>query len=120
MTAATQTIGHRPESRADGRFRCPVARDGATLVLTPRGDIDIAALPVLAAAQRGLAIPGLRSVRLEMGQVPFMDSAALHLLGELRHRCRVRGLDLRVTGLRPQHHRLLAVADRAGVVPAAA
>jgi anti-anti-sigma factor len=119
MTAATQTIGPRPGPRADQHFRCPVARDGATLVLIPRGDIDNAALPVLAAAQRGLVIPGLRAVRLEMGQVPFIDSAALHLLGELRHRCRARGLDLQVTGLRPQHHRLLAVADRAGVVPAA-
>ncbi|MEU6854418.1 STAS domain-containing protein [Actinacidiphila alni] len=84
--------------------------DDGILALRPRGDIDIAARPVLTHAQLALR-PGLRGVHLDFDAVPFMDTTVLRFLSSLHARCTAFAVPLRITGLRPQHHRLLTLAE---------
>ncbi|WP_377270528.1 STAS domain-containing protein [Peterkaempfera sp. SMS 1(5)a] len=62
-----------------------VDQSGGLTVLTLVGDIDHDARPLLDALLGRLPDPVGR-VRVEMGGVPFMDSAGLHFLVELRRR----------------------------------
>ncbi|MFI7388493.1 STAS domain-containing protein [Streptomyces sp. NPDC049813] len=87
------------------------AIDGDTAVITPRGEIDFAALPGLLAAPRRLPRTVARVVS-DLHQVTFMDIAGLHLLAGQRDDCRRSRRTLTVTGLGRQAEHLLLLAQR--------
>ncbi|MEC4016427.1 STAS domain-containing protein [Streptomyces sp. H27-D2] len=86
-------------------FTCPATLSDGVLVLSPRGEIDIAALPALDAARTEIDARAT-AVCLDLSGVPFMDTAALHFLGPVQDHCASLGVPLRVSGLRSQHLRL--------------
>ncbi|MFF7158170.1 STAS domain-containing protein [Streptomyces sp. NPDC008139] len=96
---------------ATAPFTCPTALgDDGTLTLRPCGDIDLEAHAALTRAQLALR-PGLRGVHLDFDAVPFMDTTALRFLSSLHARCTAFALPLHITGLRPQHRRMLSLSD---------
>lgn len=98
-------------------FRCPVAVERDILVITPMGEIDFAARPLLCEVLR-LVGPGIARVSLDLSGVSFMDSSGISFLSALQEICRLVGAGLDITGLRPRHRWLLSLT---GVcLPAAA
>ncbi|MDT0447073.1 STAS domain-containing protein [Streptomyces johnsoniae] len=84
---------------------------GNTASISPHCDIDIHTLPQVEAAFAALP-PTVTDVTLDLADAPFMDIAGLHLLVGARRTALARHGTLTVTGLSPQPHRLLQVAQR--------
>ncbi|WP_395293050.1 STAS domain-containing protein [Kitasatospora hibisci] len=99
------------------RFHCDVWQEDGALALAPCGDLDIAALPVLAGPLCLVCPPVLR-VHLDLSATGFMDSSGLNFLTRLQNRCALAGARLEVTGLRPQHRQLLDLTGYRLFVPA--
>ena len=83
-----------------------VSRDYGTVVLHPHGALDFDSAPVLDRAAGQVQAP-FETLTVDMSQVPFIDSAGLHVLVTLRNRCEARQCHMAVTGLQPQGARLL-------------
>ena len=73
---------------------CTLTEIGTCIQLTARGELDIAALPVLRdAAARALLAAG-RVVLLDLCGAPFADSTVVHFAIELAARARKHGSEL--------------------------
>jgi len=73
---------------------CTLTEIGTCIQLTARGELDLAALPVLReAAARAPLAPG-RVVLLDLCDVPFADSTVVHFAIELDARARARESEL--------------------------
>lgn len=101
-----------PDDREAGRpepeLRFTVRRDGPTMVIALRGDVDLDAEPVLAvAADRLDGFEG--PVRVDLADVPYLDSTGVHFLVRLHRRCVEHGSDFTITGTRPLPARTLAM-----------
>ncbi|GAB2575793.1 hypothetical protein GCM10027168_05950 [Streptomyces capparidis] len=83
-----------------------VRNDGSTVVLQPHGEVDHDSVPALRAAVAGMPEP-LPPLAIDMSRVPFMDSAGIHALIDIRRRCLASGGGLTVVGLRAQPARLV-------------
>ena len=69
-----------------------VNRLGATALVQPRGELDLASIEKLRAALDGLGAP--RSLILDMRGLSFIDSTGLHLLAQLHERAQRDGFAL--------------------------
>lgn len=69
-----------------------VNRLGATALVQPSGELDLATTGKLRAALDGITAP--RSLVLDMRGVSFIDSTGLHLLAELHERAVREGFEL--------------------------
>ncbi|MER8029716.1 STAS domain-containing protein [Streptomyces bauhiniae] len=79
---------------------------GDSARVSPYGDIDFDSLVQLRACVSGLPATVI-AVEFDLGHVPFMDMAGLHLLGEAQGS---PGRAVTVAHLQPQPQRLLEMA----------
>lgn len=76
-----------------GDFEVLTNRDGATLVVSPRGEIDLATIDLVRAAVAGEQQPG-EAVVLDLREVGFMDTSGLRYVLELNDRAKQEGFGL--------------------------
>lgn len=91
------------------------SRDGTTLVVSVRGEVDIATAPLLRAVLDGLPLSRPRRVEVDLSGVTFLDSQGIGVLVAARRRLAAErvGFVLRSPS-RPATHALLAAGlDRA-------
>ncbi|MEV6686565.1 STAS domain-containing protein [Streptomyces sp. NPDC051130] len=93
-------------------FEITVERNGDTVLITPAGEIDLAAEAELEAVLD--SVPDRGAVVLDMSAVTFMDLTGLYFLLDLRRVADRRGSTLTATGWRRQPLRLLACTVGAG------
>lgn len=112
-TAPARHCAYRPQHATQlttpGGARAAATRvecvyDGGFLMLSPVGDLDLAAVPVFEDAARLIASgpPTLR-VTLDLGRVPFLDSSGADILRTLRFVCEQAGTAFHVIGERARH-----------------
>ena len=70
----------QPYPLPDGVFCCDVVRDGETASVRAIGDLDLDAVPVLAAEIAQLREAGCRHVIVDLRELSFLDSSGLRLL----------------------------------------
>ena len=78
-------------------IRAAVGPDGA--VLSPSGEVDAYATPVLLDAARAALASGQRNLTLDCEKVWFLDSAGLRAVGILREEVVAGGGALRLTNV---------------------
>ncbi|MBP0457881.1 STAS domain-containing protein [Streptomyces montanisoli] len=88
------------------------ARHARAVVLSPHGDLDFGALPLLCRALAEMPA-GTRDVTLDMRDVPFMDVAGVHLMEELRLFGLRRRASVETVGWQRQPLRVLRLNGRA-------
>jgi anti-anti-sigma factor len=76
-----------------GNFDVLTNRDGATLVVSPRGEIDLATVGLVRDAVAGEHQAG-EALRLDLRQVGFMDTSGLRYVLELNERAQREGFGL--------------------------
>lgn len=82
----------------------------ATAVLSVRGEVDLATAPTLREAARTLLAHGTSPVVVDLSEVPFMDSAGVHVLVEMLARLQAQNRRLAIACREhAQVHRLLAL-----------
>lgn len=84
--------------------------DGPHLVVSLSGEIDLSnvdALPDAIAAGLGSG----NSVRVDIGEVTFLDSSLLRALMLSRQRLAAGGIDIRVRNAQPQARRIFEMAN---------
>ena len=95
-------------------FRCDVERAGDDVVLIPRGEIDLASVPMLEATRREVRNGGFERVILDLSNVTFMDSTGLRLVLTWADAHERDGMQLRLVPGPPQVQRLFEVT---GMLP---
>lgn len=111
---------------APGNLDVVTEREGKTLVVRPRGEIDVATVDLLRDAVDAESAAG-DELMLDLREVAFMDTSGLRYVLELNDRCQRDGCALRlvrgpsavqrvfeVSGLEPR----LPFVDDAGSSPA--
>jgi anti-anti-sigma factor len=83
--------------------------DDNDLVITVRGEIDLANTDDLLQRLIVLAHPGSGSFALDLSQVGFMDCAGLRMLAAIDRHIQVRSGSLRITAASPEVARLFAL-----------
>jgi anti-sigma B factor antagonist len=85
-------------------------------VVTPAGDLDMLLAEHLEArAVRALdGAPALLTI--DMGQVPFCDSAGINALVRIHHECNRRRVPFRLTTLAPQVRTVLGITGVLGLL----
>jgi len=82
---------------------------GRWCVVRVSGEVDIQTSPVLEEQLQSLLDQGVSSIRVDLGDVSFLDSTGLSVLvGGLR-RCQSAGGDLRVVSPRPNVRKVLEI-----------
>jgi anti-anti-sigma factor len=76
-----------------GNFDVLTNRDGATLVVSPRGEIDLATVDLVRDAVAGEQQAG-EALVLDLRQVGFMDTSGLRYVLELNDRAKQEGFGL--------------------------
>ena len=61
-------------------FTCNVTPERDHVIVTPRGDMDMATVGMVEAELRRLRDSGFDHIVLDLGGLTFMDSSGLHLL----------------------------------------
>lgn len=93
-------------------FDCAITRAADTVVVSPSGDIDMKAAPELRQVlQRAVAVPEVRQIEVDMGQVTFLDSSGLGVLVASYRAAEERGISLRLRELRPMVRMVLEVTN---------
>ena len=86
-------------------------RDDDALVVVISGEIDMATAPnLLAVASSALAQVEVKSLRLDMSQVSFLDSSGLNVLVSLHADATERGKSVIVWKLQPGPRRTIELA----------
>jgi anti-anti-sigma factor len=86
------------------------------VVVTVRGELDVATNPLLRAALAELvAAPGVPCVVVDLGGVTFIDSAGVHALVEASRRLRGRGGELVLSGVKAGAFKVLDVCGLTSV-----
>ncbi|HEX2314623.1 MAG TPA: STAS domain-containing protein [Thermomonospora sp.] len=106
--------------RAPTEVTMPVPRRRGHTIVALHGDLDTAAAPALREHLVGVLRHSARLLTLDLGEVPFCDSAGLAVLLGTQRRAAVLGVTLRLAAPRPQVATLLRVTglDRALTVSA--
>jgi len=73
---------------------CTLTEIGTCIQLTARGELDLAALPMLREAAAGAPLAAGKVVVLDLCDAPFADSTVVHFALELDARARSRGSEL--------------------------
>jgi anti-anti-sigma factor len=89
-------------------IRTEAGPDGHVLRLS--GELDLASAGELDTAIAELCTDGARLIRLEMGELAFMDSTGLRSVLVGRELCAVNGCELLIGELSPQVQRLFEVS----------
>lgn len=85
------------------------SRDGTTLVVSVRGEVDIATAPLLRAVLEGLPQSRPRRVEVDLSEVTFLDSQGITCLVAGRRRFAAEGIGFALRSpSRPAAHALLA------------
>ncbi|MFP5369270.1 MAG: STAS domain-containing protein [Actinomycetes bacterium] len=87
-----------------------VFADRTDVVWQVTGDLDIVGARALRSVSTWLPDPG-RRLRVDIGDVPFMDCSGLSALIDLSRQARTRDVDVVITGARRQVLRLLTVTE---------
>ena len=91
-------------------FRCDVSFVDEHAVIAVRGELDLATGPeLLREVQATLVLP-LTAVTIDLAKVSFMDSSGIHVLLVARTSAMERGIELALTGVSKQGHRVLELA----------
>ena len=81
------------------------------------GDLDMSATFQLEPVLDRVLDSGARELVLDLGGVSFVDSSGLGLLIATHERARDAGVDMAVTGARPEVQRVFRIAGLDGVLP---
>lgn len=101
----------------EGRLGIDVRRGPEEVVLVVSGELDLATVPLLAAAMAGVLREGARPhVVLDLAGLDFMDAAGLGCITRTERRLSTRGGALVVRGPSPPARRLLELCDLDGLV----
>jgi len=87
-----------------------VERIGNAVVLTPKGDVDMAKSPVLRKAIAEAMKSGSGRLVLDLASVSYMDSSGLATLVEALQNSRKSGMPLLLCGLTPRVRSILEIA----------
>ena len=79
------------------------SRHDETVVVHLAGELDVSTAPVLQNALAGvIEDQGNLAVRLELGEMAFIDSTGLSILADALRRLRAKGGDLSLANIRPE------------------
>ena len=90
-------------------FSVEAQRHGSCVVINPAGELDIATGPALEYEARAAILEAgepLEAVRIELGEVTFLDLAGARVLVRCGELARARGARFRIEHARPQARRL--------------
>jgi anti-anti-sigma regulatory factor len=96
------------------RASCEVSELGTTVQITARGELDVAALPALRTAARGVDLSPGGVVVLDLCRATLVDTAVVEFVLGLHARATDRGCSL-VVVVRPNVRTLIARAGAEGV-----
>ena len=113
LWAATRSTAIAALRTNQARVRARVRTRGHTVHLSLAGELDMATLPVIAAALGRIvaAAQDRRPVAVELGELVFIDLVGLRALTTAVVRCQLAGAPTRVVGARAQLRKL---ADQLG------
>jgi anti-anti-sigma factor len=77
-------------------FSVDVRQDGASVIVAPRGELDLGSVVELRAALRRHDLLHARAVVLDLSEVSFLDSSGLSVVLEEHQRCGRDGCDFRL------------------------
>ena len=103
--AVTLKVSVRPGGPAGSR--------GESLIVTLRGELDVATAPALAARFDRLLSDRPGQIVVDVSRLTFIDAAGLRLLAALRAQGRQRLVAVRLCGVSPRTRRLLAIVSPA-------
>jgi anti-sigma B factor antagonist len=89
-------VKHRidPRDTVDGGFAVAESRNGSTVRLYLRGELDMATRARVESALVRAEDSGASVIELDLGGLTFMDSSGVHVALEARRRCREKGHSL--------------------------
>ncbi len=96
-------------------FQVEVRRGAEGFVVTPRGELDIATVPVVRGALADRS-PG-EALVLDLGQLAFMDTSGIQLVVEAHRAARAEGFRLSVLRGPPSIQRVFEISGLADVLP---
>lgn len=102
------------------RFAIDESRDDGVVVLTLRGELDLASADAVQSRLDELAAAG-QAARLDLDELAFMDSSGLRVVLQAAERSRTGGWPFSLTAGSEQVRHLFAsagVTDRLPIVPA--
>jgi anti-sigma B factor antagonist len=73
-----------------------VRHDGASVIVAPRGELDLASVDQVRAALRRHDLVHARAIILDLSELSFFDSSGLKLVLEEHQRCECNGCDFRL------------------------
>jgi anti-sigma B factor antagonist len=103
------TVRYHRRVRALNHFGIDAHHESGRVVLSLRGELDLASSNVLARELESLADDGTQSVVLDLGALQFIDSTGLRTLLAGQERLRQTGAEFAVTPGGPQVQRLLSI-----------
>lgn len=83
---------------------------GASLVLAPKGDVDMARSPILRKAISDGLKSGTKALVMDLSSVPYMDSSGLATLVEALQNARKAQVSLSLCALTPRVRSILEIA----------
>jgi anti-anti-sigma factor len=109
---ATQLVGSKHEP-----FRCEVHPARAAVHVRPVGELDLVTVPIVDAELADLWAVGFSNVVLDLREVCFLDSTAVHLLLTWTAACEDSGIAFRVIPGPPVVQRVIKLAGLSDRVP---
>ena len=94
-------------------FSCEVQTKGAAAHVLPAGELDILSTPQLQQRLSQLRADGCKAIVLDLREVSFLDSTALHLLSQWTDASNLDGFDFSVRLGSPHHRRLVELTGLA-------
>jgi anti-sigma B factor antagonist len=95
-------------------FRCDVEPSHGKVHLIPRGEIDLASVPVLEGKLRELRETGFDHLVVDLREVTFMDSTGLRLILAWDDESRADGVDFELIPGAPIVQRLFEITGVTG------
>jgi anti-sigma B factor antagonist len=98
---------------ADGGFSVESSHDDGAIVIAVSGDVDLATAPELRAACESAIAAAPDVVRLDLGELTFLDSSGISVLVKTQQDLESQGGSLVLHRLDDRTRRVLAVAGLA-------
>jgi anti-sigma B factor antagonist len=92
-------------------FLCELESEGERVRLRPKGEIDMATVPVVAAHLSQLEAAGFKQVTLDLRAVCFLDPTGLRMILEWHARSRADGFAFSLVAGPPTVQRLFDLTD---------
>jgi anti-sigma B factor antagonist len=94
-------------------FSCEVQTEGAVARVVPSGELDLVTSPEVQRRLVELRTAGCERIVLDLGNVSFLDSTALHLLARWSEGSRADAFDFAVVPGSPHHRRVFELTGLA-------